>query len=286
MHVANRMFTAKSIGLTRRASVIGPSALLGVIDGRTPPSAARMRPARPGRIVRSEYLRLASLESAQRSALIDKLYDVYGETVSGFTRDEFEAQVVGAEVRLVLFYGAGDELAGFSYASIERMEHASRTYAVFCAGAFFRLGYHSGAFCAIFGLRQALRFKLREPRTPLAYFTRSSSPAVYHLLASTMPRIYPSLRHQTPADIEVLVRAFSAQRRYVPVGEGTWVVRTPAMPHDASRLRRLEHDPDVRFYAELNPRFAAGEALLVWIPLDAANIVGGLFRAVRARLKQ
>lgn len=239
----------------------------------------------PRRIVRREYLQLESLEAAQRSALLDRLYVIYSETVSGFTRDEFETHFFGAgEIRVALFYGTRDELAGFAYTSIERIEHAGRTQAVFNAGVFFLLGYRGGASAALFGLRQALRFKLREPSTPLAYFTRSSSPAVYRLLASTMPRAYPSRSHQTPADVDALVRAISVRRRYVPVGESSWIVHTPARPHDASRLRRLESDPDVRFYTELNPRFADGNSVLTWIPLDAANIVGALSRLLRARL--
>jgi hypothetical protein len=77
----------------------------------------------------------------------------------------------------VLFYGECDELAGFTY-----------------AGVFFRLGYRGGSSAMLWGLRQALRLKLREPLTLVAYCTRSSSPAVYRLLASLMPDIYPSRR--------------------------------------------------------------------------------------------
>ena len=60
-------------------------------------------------------------------------------------------------------------------------------------------------------------------------------------------------------------------------------MRTPAKPHDASRLRRLDDDPDVRFYKELNPRFADGNSVLAWVPLNTPNIVGGLVRLLRAR---
>ncbi len=161
-----------------------------------PPSAAPVRGDRPQRIVRSERLRLASLDASQRSTVIDHLYDIYSETVQGDTREQFEAQVFGGgEVRVALFYGTRDELAGFTFAGIHRMHHGGRTHAVFGAGVFFRLGYQGGKSSALFGLREALRFKLREPRTPLAYCTRSSSPAVYRLLASTMPEIYPSRRY-------------------------------------------------------------------------------------------
>jgi hypothetical protein len=250
----------------------------------TSPPNARLHRDQPGRIVRSDYLRWSSLEPARRAALLDQLYRVYSATVSGYTNAEFAHHFFGSgEICVALHYGERDELAGFAYASIERIKHAGRTHAVFNAGVFCLLGYRGGASCAVFGLRQALRFKLREPRTPLAYVTRSSSPAAYRLIAATMPTVYPSRRHQTPADVEALVCAISAQRQYVPAGENPWVMRTPAKPHDSSRLRRLDDDPDVRFYNELNPLFAEGNSVLTWIPLTARNIVGGLFRALRAR---
>ncbi|WCS19310.1 hypothetical protein [Mycobacterium marinum] len=44
------------------------------------------------------------------------------------------------------------------------------------------------------------------------------------------------------------------------------------------------HDPDVQFYLTLNPRLAEGEALVTCVPLDLANIAGGLLRLLRKRL--
>ena len=267
--------------------------MLADVDGLAPPkqdfepAPSPLGPTGPvvRRIVRSEHIGVAPSGGAQRSALVDRLYGVYSETVQGDTREEFEAQIFSTdELRLVLFYGECDELAGFTYAGIERVAHAGRRLAVFGAGGFFRLGYRGGSSAMFWGLRQALYLKLREPRTPVAYCTRSSSPAVYRLLASLMPEIYPSRRYVTPADIEALARMVSARRKYVPVAEGSWVVRSRAVPRDPSRLRRLNRDADVRFYTELNPRFADGESLLVWIPLDVVNTVRGLSRVLRVRL--
>jgi hypothetical protein len=62
------------------------------------------------------------------------------------------------------------------------------------------------------------------------------------------------------------------------------VVHSRAIPRDPSRLRRLNRDPDARFYTELNPRYAEGESLMVWIPLDVVNTVRGLSRVLRMRL--
>jgi hypothetical protein len=242
----------------------------------------------PRRIVGTEYLKSASLSPEQRSVVVDQFYDVYRESVRGYSREEFEAKVFGPEeFRMALCYGPRGEFAGGVCARIERFEHRGRPHAVFCASVYFRLGYRGGAASARFGLREALRFKLRQPRTSLAYLTRSSSPAAYRLLASRMPRIYPSRKRATPAEVEALMLAHAARRpQYVPVGEDHWVVRSAATPCNASRLRKLERDPDVRFYLQRNPRFADGEALLVWLPLDVANVAGGLCRLLRERFRR
>ncbi len=276
--------TAKPTLWTWYPPVINPVCLPDVADISTVAAAPPSRLAHDKCIRRSQYVRPAALGPAQRFALVDQTYGVYSETVGGWTRAEFEAEVIGAgEVSLMLYYGADDELAGFSSAKIERVSVGARRHAVFSAFVYFRLGYRGGVSAALFGFRQALLFRLREPRTPLAYLTRSSSPAVYRLLASNAPRLYPSPQHSTPAEVEEIVRVLSVRRRYVAVGDNPWVVRSAATPRDASRLRRLENDPHARFYTELNPRFAQGQALLTWIPLDAANIIAGVVRTLKAR---
>ncbi|MEE6139716.1 hypothetical protein SKC41_25730 [Mycobacterium sp. 050128] len=244
-----------------------------------PPTAAKA-------IVRRRYLRSQSLQPGQRAALVDRLYAIYSETMRGCTSDEFERLAVfgAGEVRLALFYGAQDELAGFCYASTEKIEHCGRIHAALCGGMFFRPGYHGGASGALFLLREGLITKLRNPRLRVGYMTRCTTAAVYRRFALTMPRLYPSRTTPTPAHVEALVRALGERRHYVPVGEGPWVVRGVGVPRDVSRLRRLDHEPDVRFYAELNPGFAEGDALVVWVHGDLADLARGFVRALRARL--
>ncbi|MFL0181626.1 hypothetical protein [Mycobacterium sp. SMC-15] len=247
------------------------------------PTINTVMPARSRRIRRKEYLQPASLCPSERSALADRLYPVLCETMSGFARNEFEEHVFARGVRVGLFYGADGELAGFTYAGLDRVEHESRNHAIFSMGTFFRPGYHGGVQTALFGFRVALRFKLREPRTPMSYLTRSVSPASYRRMALVMPTLYPHSTRQTPAGVEALVGALIARWQYHPVAQDSWVVRSIATPHTVSRLRRIADDPETRFYLRLNPRFADGESLVVFIPLNTANIVGGLFRATCAR---
>lgn len=78
--------------------------------------------------------------------------------------------------------------------------------------------------------------------------------------------------------------AASRRRHYEPIGADPWVVRSDAVPLDVSRMQKLRGDPHVRFFTAMAPRYTEGEAVVVWIPLDVANILVGVLRLVRARL--
>lgn len=68
---------------------------------------------------RTEFVETASVSPAECSSLTRQLHEIYCETVRGDSRDDLVALLFGAgEVRVALFYGARDELAGFSYSAV------------------------------------------------------------------------------------------------------------------------------------------------------------------------
>lgn len=236
-------------------------------------------------VTRIRRLTLGTLDAPAREALRDELYSIYRENSDSLSRERFgELFFSHPATRVALFHGPDGELAGFSNASILRVSHEGREHAVFSAGVYFRLAYEGGNASALFGLTEALRFKLREPRTPLAYLSMASTPAPYCLFTRTVDRLYPSRHHPTPPAIEALVREVSRQRGLEPTPPGPWLVRSFVRPRQQERLKasdRLRDNPDAHFFLSLNPRYAEGEgtALLVWIPLDLANVFAALGRA-------
>ncbi|QLL10245.1 hypothetical protein H0P51_15170 [Mycobacterium vicinigordonae] len=235
-----------------------------------------------------EFFESDSLSGARLSEIFDGIYDVYRATMYGHTREQFEHHLLGSgNLHLALYYGIAGEIAGFAFIGIQCVEHRGTTFAAFSGGGFFRPEYRD---CGVpgmrYGLREALRFKLRHPGVALGYLARTSSPVAYHLFARTMPRVYPSPTRSTPPDVEALVRKFSAGRDYIPVNDDPWIVRSDAVPHDVSRMRRLDGHPNVQFYRERNPNYTDGEALLVWIPLNMATIAGGIHRQIRLLLQR
>ncbi|BDB42473.1 hypothetical protein [Mycobacterium kiyosense] len=259
-------------------------------------SSFRSRPRQRGglprasapRITGHEFFESDSLPAARLSEIFDSIYEVYRATMYGHTREQFEQHLLAdGNLHLALYYGSGGEIAGFAFVGIQCVEHDGKTVAAFSGGGFFRPGYRDcGVPTMRYCLREALRFKLRHPGVPLGYLARTSSPVAYHLFVRTLPLVYPSPARPTPPGIDALVRKLSASRGYSFIGDDTWIVRSDAIPRDASRMRRLEGHPNVRYYCALNPNYSVGEALLVWMPLGAATIAGGIFRQLRLLVRR
>jgi hypothetical protein len=250
----------------------------------TPPTKKK---AARQRIAKLQRVTLRDVPADERAVLVDRLYSIFLEFFGDLDREAFaRAYFHDDKTRLALCYGADGDLVGFSAASIGRIELGGRHHAVFSAPVLIRLGYRAGSEVALFGLTEALAFKLRHPWTPLAYVSATATPASYLLFARTVRRFYPSRNCETPASIPALVELVRQQRGLEQVTEGGWVVRS-GRPIGAQRLRAndaLSADPDVAFFERLSPRWLDGEALLVWIPLDVDNIATGIVRAVRERL--
>ena len=242
-------------------------------------------------IVCMRRITLGTLDASARSELCERCHAIYRELSETLDRERFEQLFFQRDdTRIALFYGSRGELAGFSNATILRVQHEGIEHAVFSAGVYVQLAYRAGEMSAIYGLTEALRFRLRHPRTPLAYLSMASSPAPYCLFTRTMSRVYPSRHRETPPKLESLVRKVIEVRGLTPIGDSPWLVETFVKPRDLARLhvsRRLRDDPDAAFYRQQNPTFetTADAALLVWIPLDSANILTGLLRATWRRLR-
>lgn len=240
-------------------------------------------PAKPEPVARTRRLRQSHLGAD----LEDQLYAIYRASSHSLDRESFKRRILPpGDVRVALFEGRGGELAGFSAAHILRAGVGGRQHAVFAAGVYILPGYRGGAASAIFGFTEAMRFKLREPRTPLWYVSMTSTPAVYALFARTARRFYPRRDVETPPEVEALVLASAAARGLEAVAGDPWLVQSFVRPRDPDRVRRarsLTGDPDVSFFVERNPGYADGEgtALLVAIPLQPADIAFGLARAAR-----
>ncbi|MFT3764032.1 MAG: hypothetical protein QM820_00680 [Minicystis sp.] len=255
------------------------AALQHVTSASLSPSSRR----RPVKLARR--LTLGDLDTAARAALVEQLWGVYRVLSDSLDREQFERFVLpSGDMRVAIFEGADGELAGFSAARILRVREGGREHAVFTACVNMLPGYRGGAASAIFGLTEALRFKMRHPRIPLSYVSLASNAAAYQLFARTLRRFWPRRGVETPPEVENLVRAVAAARGIAPLDGDPWRARAVLRPRAPERLagsRALRDDADAAFFHARNPRYAEGEgsALAVFIPLDLADIAHGLAKA-------
>ncbi|MEO0602588.1 MAG: hypothetical protein AAF211_14185, partial [Myxococcota bacterium] len=130
-------------------------------------------------VARTRRLTWCRQSAAERHRLLDACYALYRETSSTLSRHELEAQFAHPSTRLGLFYAKSGALVGFSNAAVLRIDVDGRSHAVFSAGVYFRLCVRGGSASVVFGLTEALRYKLLAPHVPLAYMAMASSPAPY-----------------------------------------------------------------------------------------------------------
>lgn len=234
------------------------------------------------RIARTREVVLGQLSAAEREAICAQAYAIYAAYKAGVDRRTFDRQLcAGEETRVALFYGEEGALVGFCSAAIQRVEHEGRRHAVYSALLFIDTRYKGVSETRSFTLRDAMRFRLREPWTPLYCMGVIMTPASYRRFAITMPRIYPSRHAPVPEAARALVRKTARLRGLDFVDEERWLVRGMGAPRHPERLRdarTLKDDPDARFFLTENPRFDDGVAMLVWIPLDLKNLGGALAR--------
>lgn len=239
-------------------------------------------------IVRTRRLDLDRLSPRARAELAARLHAIYCDTSDSMDLARFtEIILANGACRVALFDARDGALAGFSAARIIRVEAGGHTHAVFAASIFIRSGYRGGgAASAAFGLTEAMRFRLREPRVPLWYLPMIATPAGYALAARLTRRFYPQRGVVTPPEVEALVKAATAARGLSAVDGDPWrvpsAIRTRA-PERFRAARSLRGDPDVAFFEARNPDYGASRptSLVVAIPLEVADIAVCLARALR-----
>ena len=233
-------------------------------------------------IARTHHVVLGELASGERTDLCTKAHAIYATYKSGVDRVTFERTYFSDDAtRVALYYGDDGVLAGFTSSTLQRVEHEGRRHAVYSALLFIDTQYKGAAAASLSCMLEALRFKLREPSTPLACMGLITSPASYRRFAVTMPTMYPTRRAPVPAAIGALMRRTAELRGLAFVDEDRWLVRGSGAPKHPDRLRgskTLARDPDAHFYLDQNPGFGDGTGMLIWIPLDIVNLSGAFLR--------
>lgn len=246
-----------------------------------PRARERLRAKNARRVV------LRTLSPAARADLCATTYRIYSAYKNNVDPSAFERAFFGSdEGTVVLFHADDGSVVGFAKSAIARVSHAGETHAVFSGQIYIDTRYRSMRAVYPYAFGETLRFKLREPRTPLG-FLGVMVPAAYCRLANTFPECYPTYLRPTPPGIAALMLSVARARGLTIVDEERLVVTglgVPAYPAKARSAQSFAGDPHARFYFESNPRFGEGNYLLAYSPLHLKNCASGLARALRLAL--
>ena len=218
---------------------------------------------------------------------LDAMWAIYGPHHQ-VPRARMEERLEGALDRVHLFY-VDQQLVGFLGTRLESLPVPGQgTVAALYMGLGFILPAHrSRSFVQRAMVGELLAHWRRSLRVPLYLWTDALSYKPYLLIARNMRHYCP---HRTlPDPTLAVIRDTLGQRHY---GEDyqAGTVRKPSRllaPGVADIRPEDLLDPDVRFYAEQNPRHQEGDGLLVVAAADLRNVLcwlqRSLLRATHAR---
>ncbi len=227
----------------------------------------------------------ATLDETRREALIDRLYDVQRDVFEGVSRAQLARYVVDSPAERTALRVYSDQVGRpVGYLAIHYYERplGDETALIVRAEAGFRREYRGRSCAHLFGFRHMVQRALSWRRGPVYFLSCPVHPAMYMVLARSVPAIYPHWSRPTPSALERLLTELADDFGLDPVtGADPWVRQvgwtTRESPPERALWRR-HPAPAVRYYLARNPGYGQGRGMLTLIPGTWANILGALPR--------
>jgi hypothetical protein len=227
------------------------------------------------------------LPSAERERLVDEVYALWSEYFVGLTRERFVATHLFDQTRITLFYGGNGELAGFFNVNTDVVEAGGHRCVVITSGIFSRVRYDATRAIGLAAFREAMRVRIRHPRTPLAYLPIATSPVSYRTVSRWTKTFHPTPDAEPPAYVSAMVAEVARRRRLETRPDDPWVTRFLVRQRRAGDIQasRTMKNPGrfAEYFLRRVPTWTEGDSLLIWVPFDLHNSVGSLARLLLNR---
>ncbi len=231
------------------------------------------------KIVRTATTALSNDDWEDLTGLFNQVYEVEPETV--------RRSVSGKRAVYRAYHRSTGRLVGAAASGVIRVELPSGERATLFAGGdtVFLPEARGIGLLQQMGLSEFVRLVARDPWSPKYLFGLVMTYKLYRMIDRTFLDYWPRYDCTIPEQIRVLMETAGPQL----FGED-W--RGAEQPVEADRRGRgdvleipkaLMANPAIRFFADRNPRYLAGDALPVLIRLDARN-VGALVQSSLGRL--
>lgn len=193
--------------------------------------------------------------------------------------------------RIALFYHPNGHLTGFlGFRFREIRPEGQRKVAAFYMGmAYIHPSARGKNLVQKTVIRFLLHFRLRNPFTPLIFWTDAISYKPYMIFARNLRSYFPTRHADTPRKY-ALLRDQLGQIYYgdaYHMGKGTVAKDQNRLRAGVAEISTIElADPDIHFYATQNPGHAKGDGLIVLCPASTGNVLSYLFRQIKRNTKQ
>jgi len=182
---------------------------------------------------------------------------------------------------LVVFYGEADEIAGYTRICRQRVQGAGKTIITYSASTYTNQIHDLTYTGARLGLTQVMKYKLAHPEEELVYFSSVSSPDKYRFLVELYQGCYPQPGMIMPESISEQVNDLKEYHGWASSLTHPMLISGQLKPLNPPKMMATEAtDQLIDYYCSLNPDCEAGNALLVYIPLDLTNIKQGIRQLV------
>jgi hypothetical protein len=243
----------------------------------------KLRRRRVKRRLRREIVDVGRLHGAHLEAVRGVVSDLTTRTFEGERApaliDLMFAGGDGIERRIALYRNVEGEIVGYVTSLRQDVRHDGRTVTIFRAVAALRPEYRHFNSTGTFGFHEAARLRLRHPWRGAYFLAPILHPSSYSALVRFWTRLYPSPRRPKDPALDRLVVALADQVDQFGEADGPLLRDRRISVRDAPAL----DTPYARFFAEVNPRYADGYALLILVPLTIPDM---LTFAVRRTLRR
>lgn len=228
-----------------------------------------------------------ALPAAEQEALFTALYAVHSAIFAGVDPATFRRYVLDPPGDACTLYVYRSEQNVIGYLSIHhvRCRIGGRRALVVRGAAGMLPAFRGRTLLGPALARSILTWRARYPLHRMYAFLTPVSPAMYASAQRAFVEYWPRPDQPTPADVQAEMHALADRFHLPPEEPGRpgvrhvgWCVREPG--------RCDRDDPAVRFYLEQNPHFQEGFGLTLLCPMHLRNIVHGLGRVLRKRLKR
>ena len=237
------------------------------------------------KVVEAETIYPSKLTYEERQKLSESLYKVHKRIFKGINEKEFDHYVVNspANVTKIFIYRNKRKKELIGYFAVHHFEKFidDKQLIIFRAEAGLVPEYrHKNADISFF-LKEAIKFKILNPRKEVYFLVSPINPSVYAIFVKYIYKIYPKYNSIIPSEVEKLMMRLADVFDLEMVDEKNPFVRKVGWITQANDEEKAfwqnSKNPHIQFYINSNPDFDKGNGFLTLVPITFINIFISFF---------